>query len=395
MTSSESTLEMAESEAKPRLKLKRMAPLMVIALLGGAYAASRVWASRRPYEWSGTVEARTISVGSRAGGRIKEILAKEGDHVEAGQVLLELEPGDLLAEKLGAEGQLAQAEANLDKLKRGSRPEEIEEARARAETARAALEESHAGARREQIAGAEARLAAQEVTLEKAKLDATRFQQLLARGAASQAESDNADTQLRSSRATRDALKQTLDELKNGSRKEEIQQAEARAREARANAKLVEAGARVEDIKAAQGQADAAKGKLDQIMVMIDELKVRAPRAARVESLDLRPGDIIAPNATASVLLEDDQLYVRIYVPETQLGSIHVGQEVPISVDSFPDRTFRGKVEHINAVGEYSPRNLQTADERADQVFATRVGLIEGKAELRAGMAAFIQVPKQ
>jgi multidrug resistance efflux pump len=367
---------------------------LVLALFGGAYAASRAWVARRPYEWSGTVEARTISVGSRAGGRIKDILVKEGDHLTAGQILMELEPGDLMAEKLGAEGQLAQAEANLDKLKRGSRPEEIEEARARAETARAALEESHAGARHEQVAGAEARLAAQEVGLEKAKLDATRFQQLLARGAASQAEADNADTQLRSALATRDALKQTLEELKNGSRKEEIQQAEARAREARASAKLVEAGARVEDIKAAQGQVDAAKGRLDQIMVMIDELKILAPRPARVESLDLRPGDILGPNATAAVLLEDDQLYVRIYVPETQLGAIRVGLEVPITVDSFPDRTFRGKVEHINAVGEYSPRNLQTADERADQVFATRVGLFEGKDELRAGMAAFIQVPK-
>jgi HlyD family secretion protein len=71
-----------------------------------------------------------------------------------------------------------------------------------------------------------------------------------------------------------------------------------------------------------------------------------------------------------------------------------VGQEVPITVDSFPGRKFTGVVEHINSVGEYSPRNLQTADERADQVFATRIGLREGRDEMRAGMAAFITVPK-
>ena len=65
-----------------------------------------------------------------------------------------------------------------------------------------------------------------------------------------------------------------------------------------------------------------------------------------------------------------------------------------LAVDSFPGRSFVGIVEHINSVGEYSPRNLQTADERADQVFATRISLREGKDELRAGMAAFIQVPK-
>jgi multidrug resistance efflux pump len=108
----------------------------------------------------------------------------------------------------------------------------------------------------------------------------------------------------------------------------------------------------------------------------------------------LRPGDILAPSATAATLIEDGQLYVRIYVPETQLGRIHVGDEVPISVDSFPGRAFKGQVEHINTIGEYSPRNLQTADERADQVFAARVGLREGAGELRAGMAAFITVPK-
>jgi multidrug resistance efflux pump len=127
---------------------------------------------------------------------------------------------------------------------------------------------------------------------------------------------------------------------------------------------------------------------------MIGELTIKSPAAARVESLDLRPGDILAPNAPAAALLEDGQLFVRIYVPETQIGHVHLGDTVPISVDSFSGRTFQGRVEHINARGEYSPRNLQTADQRADQVFAVRIGLVEGKGELRAGMAAAIQVAR-
>ena len=154
------------------------------------------------------------------------------------------------------------------------------------------------------------------------------------------------------------------------------------------------AGSRVEDIKAAEGAVEVARGKLDAIATMIDELVIKAPRDCRVESLDLRPGDILQPNAPAATLLEDDQLYVRIYVPETRIGHLSVGQEVPISVDSFPGKKFRGVVEHINSVGEYSPRNLQTADERADQVFATRIGIKDGREKLRAGMAAFITVPK-
>jgi HlyD family secretion protein len=235
---------------------------------------------------------------------------------------------------------------------------------------------------------------AAQVAADKAKLDAGRAHKLFDTASISQAQLDDADTALRGALAQRDAAAQALDELKNGSRREDIAQAQARALEARASAKLVESGARVEDIAAAQAQVEAAQGRLDQIDVLLAELVVRAPRPARIESLDLRPGDILAPNATAASLVEDDQLYVRIYVPETQLGFVKPGQEVPIQVDSFPSRSFHGVVEHINSVGEYSPRNLQTADERANQVFATRVGIKDGAGDLRAGMAAFIHVTK-
>ncbi|HEX8950906.1 MAG TPA: HlyD family efflux transporter periplasmic adaptor subunit [Polyangia bacterium] len=372
----------------------RFIPLAAIAVLALGYAGYRLWQAHQPYEWSGTVEARTIAVGSRAGGRIKSVLVREGDHLKAGQALLELEPADLPAQRLQAAGALEQVQATLEKLVKGARPEEIQQARARAETATAALEQTRTGARREQILGARARLAAQEAAAQKAELDAQRFRQLFARGAAARAELDNAETARQAAVAQRDALKQALDELEHGSRVEELQQASGRAAEARANEKLVLAGSRVEDIKAARGAVDAARGKLDAIDTMLGELVIRAPRDCRVEALDLRPGDILAPNAPAATLLEDDQLYVRIYVPETRIGHLSVGQQVPITVDSFPGKKFHGVVEHINSVGEYSPRNLQTADERADQVFATRIGIQDGREQLRAGMAAFITVPK-
>src|SRR5262244_3440293 len=97
---------------------KRMIPLGIIALLALGYGGYRLYLAHRPYEWSGTVEARTISVGSRAGGRIKSVLVREGDHVKAGQPLLELEPADLPAQKLQAAGALAQAQATLEKLEK-------------------------------------------------------------------------------------------------------------------------------------------------------------------------------------------------------------------------------------------------------------------------------------
>jgi multidrug resistance efflux pump len=380
-------------EKKPK---KRRPPLVLLLLLAGvlAYGGYRFYLSRKPYEWSGTVEAHTISVGSRAGGRIAKVLVREGDRVAAGQALLELEPGDWSAQLLQAKAQQMSAEAQLDKLKKGARPEELEQARARSLTAQAALQQAMAGARPEQVQAAEARLAAQEVAVQKAMLDATREHQLAGVGASTRAELENSDMAVRAAVAQRDALKNQLDELKNGSRREEVAQARARQLEQTASMKLVIAGTRDEDVRVAEAAVEAARGRVQQVQAMVDELVIRAPLPARIEALDLRPGDILAPNAPAAVLLEEKELYVRIYVPETLLGRLRVGQAVPISVDSFPGRDFRGVVKHINDVGEYSPRNLQTADERADQVFATRVELQEGFGELRAGMAAFIKVPK-
>jgi multidrug resistance efflux pump len=382
-----------QAPARKSALARRLPLLVVIVLLLAAYAGWSAWTSRRPYEWSGTVEARNISVGSRVGGRVKAVLAKEGQHVEAGQALLELEASDLPAQRLMAQAQLAEAKAALDKLRNGSRPEEIQQAKARAQTAAAAFEEARVGARSEQVAAATSRLLAAQVSADKARTDEDRARKLFDAQAISRAELDDAEAALRGALAQRDAAAQELDELKNGSRREDIAQAQARALEARASANLVVAGSRVEDLEAAQASVDGAQGRLDQVDVLIAELVVRAPRPARVESLDLRPGDILAPNATAASLVEEDQLYVRIYVPETQLGFVHPGQQVPVSVDSFPGRTFPGVIEHVNQVGEYSPRNLQTADERANQVFATRVGIQQG-TDLRAGMAAFIRIPR-
>ena len=325
--------------------IRRILIVLVLALALGGYLWNRHRIATAPYEWSGTVEARTIEVGSRVGGRVQKVLVREGDDVKAGQTLLVLEPGDLPAQRLQAEGQLTQAQAALDRVSSRTQPT----------------------ARRAEIAAAQARLQSEEVQLEKARNDQERFKKLLEAGAATRVDFDNADIAFRNAQAQQGAQRATLDQLLSGT---------------------------PQDTKLAQGQVDTARGKLDQIDVSISELEIKSLVDARVESLDLRPGDILGPDAVAAKLLEPDQLFVRIYVPETQLGVVHAGDSVPVLVDTWPGTTFQGKVEFIASQGEYSPRNLQTADERADQVFATRVRLEQGRDKLRAGMAVFVRVPR-
>ncbi|WP_158501524.1 HlyD family secretion protein [Vitiosangium sp. GDMCC 1.1324] len=353
---------------KVRAQPRRLIPLAVVVLALIAWAGYRAWAARQPYTWAGTVEARDIAVGSRVGGRVKEVLVQEGERVEAGQPIVQLEAGDLNAQRLQAEGQLLQAQAALDKMMGHTRPQDMGKTRAQGGPARVEPRPPLTGSLAEQVARARAELTAAQVALDKAELDARRARSLFQQQVNTRADLDTAEASLRQARATRDARHAQLQELQQGT-----------------NA----------DIRAQQGAVEAARGRLEAIDVALNELTIRAPLAARVESLDLRPGDLLQPNATAATLVEDDQLYVRIYVPETHLGKLRPGSEVPVRVDSFPGRTFTGVVENIASEGEYTPRNLQTPDERAWQVFATRVGLREeGQQQLRSGMAAYVTVPK-
>src|SRR3954467_2430901 len=116
-TTSTST-SMSDEKPKPRSKSRRNL-LLLGAVLALSYGGYRVYLERRPYEWSGTVEARTISVGSRVGGRVKEVLVREGEPVQPGQALVTFEPGDYPAQLMQANAQLAQWQANLEKLKQG------------------------------------------------------------------------------------------------------------------------------------------------------------------------------------------------------------------------------------------------------------------------------------
>jgi HlyD family secretion protein len=324
---------------------RRIVPLLIVVVALAAYVGYRVRRAPVPLEWSGTVEAHTIEVGSRVGGRVLDVAVREGDTVQAGQALVTLEKGDLPAQRAIAAGQLEQAQGMLEKVASRTLPT----------------------ARRAEIAEAQARLEAEQAQQEKAKLDDSRMRQLLSGGAVTRVDAENATLALKSTNAQVSALRAQLDSLLHGT---------------------------PEDVRSGRGLVEAAQGRVQQIDVMLDELVIRAPRASRVESLDLRPGDILSPNAPAAKLLEPAELYVRIYVPETEIGRVHPGLEVPIFVDSFPGKAYRGRVESVASQGEFTPRNLQTADERADQVFAARVRIEEGADVLRAGMAATVRVPR-
>lgn len=327
---------------------------------------------------SGTVEARNIRVGSKVGGRILQVLVREGDRVQTGQTLITFDDKELQAS-------LEQARANAQKAKRGFRTEEIQEAQAAATQAKADYEMHLKGYRKEDIDAAQADVDRATADEARAKLDFQRYQTLADKDLVSKQQRDTTEANWKMSLAAKENAQHKLDELQRGFRTEEIAMSEARYRQAQATLEKFQRGNRREDV-------DAAQSALAYEEARYRERQVLAPTAATVEVLDVRPGDLIAPNTPVATLLESDQIYVRIYVPETELNKVAVGQKALIRVDPFQKQTFDGVVEQINQQAEFLPRNVQTREERVHQMFGVKVRIDDPSRRVLPGMAADVKL---
>ena len=152
-----------------------------------------------------------------------------------------------------------------------------------------------------------------------------------------------------------------------------------------------ERGSRPEDIAAARAALEREQGQLAYLARQKQESVVVAPADGVLESIDLRPGDLVSANQPVARMLEPSQIWVRVYVPEPSLGRVHVGQRAAVRVDTFPGREFPGRVVEIRTQAEYTPRNVQTLDQRMDQVFGVKVA-IDPTPLLKPGMAAIVRI---
>jgi len=358
--------------------------LLVIGISAAGLAGLALYASvlgrGEALEGSGTVEARNIRVGSKVGGRVLEVRVREGDRVEPGQVLVTFDDQELRAA-------LDQARANFEKTQRGSRPEEIAEARATAEQARAEYELRRNGNRQEDIAAAKAEVERTLADAVHAEQNYKRVASLANQEIFSKQQRDDAEAAWKIAVAAQRNAEEKLAELEHGYRSEEIASAQARYRQTEATRIKLERGNRREDI-------DYAKAQLLEAEARYREREVVAPSAATTEVLDVRPGDLIAPNTPIATLLERNQLYVRIYIPETKIGKVRVGQQAEVRVDSFPKEVFQAEVEQINQKAEFLPRNVETKEERVHQVFGIKLRIDDPTGRIRAGMAADVKLKR-
>ena len=308
--------------AKPRNQLTRVvAAVVIVAAVVLTLLYMRARREPKQLTASGTLEARTVNVGSLVGGRVTRILIDEGSHVVAGQVLMLLETETIDHQIAAQRAAIASAQAQLAKALAGPRPEEI----------------------------AKAQALATNDEVERRRMDKLFHYGIVA--------------------------------------KEMAQEAAAKAKASAEDLRQLQRGTRKEDIEAARAEVQQQQRRLDELLKQRAETTIYSSVNGVVQSMGLRPGDLVTPNQPVAEILESSQLWVRVYVPETELGLIHVNQPVRVSVDTFPNEWFHGHIGTISSQGEYTPRNVQTRAQRAEQVFGVKV-LVDPNLKLKAGMAA-------
>jgi multidrug resistance efflux pump len=316
---------------------------------------------------------------------------------------------------------LQQVQARRDLVRAGPRKEDIEQLRAAHEQAKAQLSLVREGPRKEQIQQLRAALKQAEANLAEAETELRRVEDLESQGAVSRQQLDQARTRRDVAQAQVDAARQRLTEAETGARPQEIRQAEAlvkgaaqRLAEAEAGARpeeireveaalaqaraqvqaaraaldLALAGPRKETIAAARSRVEQARGALKTASASLEQTTIFSPANADVTLRNVEPGELVTPGLPIVRLAMLDRVWLKVYVPEQEVGLVKLGQRAEVTTDARPDERYRGRVIEIAQEPEFTPKNVQTKEERVKLVFGVKVEIENPNQELKPGMPA-------
>ena len=341
---------------------------------------------------TGTMEATEVDVSAKYAGRITALPVREGDPVTAGQILVRLDDAELRAQVRLSEAALKTSQAQLRDLLAGSRKEEIEEARAGVDRAKAQLDDLLAGSRREEIEQARQSLRSATATREMTERDFKRNDELFRKQLIAAQDVDRARQAYEVSEAQERAAKEYLDLLLAGPRPYQVEAARAQLKSAQDQLNLLLAGPRPEQVEAARAQVNQAQATLAVAQSRLQETEIKSPITGVVLHKNMEIGETANPGVSILTLVDPKDLWLRAYVPETELGRIRVGQPARIKIDTFKDRTFSGKIFEIASKAEFTPKNVQTQKERITLVFRIKIGVDNPEGILKPGLPADAEI---
>ena len=309
--------------------------------LAATLLACRAKDDGRIVHLNGRIEAPLVDLAPKVSGRVIAVLVREGDRVKAGDVLARLDLGETA---------LA-----------------VERERENVRSAEAKYEDLASGSRRPEISAAEAEVSDRRATVELARRELERQALLLEKKVGTIRDHDRAKTDLERAQAALKASEERLRLALEGSRRDQT------------------AGARFD--------ADRAKVQLRQSETVAREAEIRAPADGVILHRMAEPGLLLAAGQPGLTMAFLDRLYVRTFIPETRLGRVRTGQSARITVDAFPGKTFEARVAEISPDAEFTPKAVETKNERVNLVYAAKVDLVGGwKEPLVPGQPADVGV---
>lgn len=341
---------------------------------------------------SGNIEATDAEISFKISGQVVHRMISEGEPVSKGQIIALLEDSYLIEEMTLRKAELRAAEADLSELKAGYRQEEIAQSHALMEKAQSRLDELLAGSRPQEIAAAEARVENAAVNVSHLKIEFDRQSKLLKGSTISQREFDRAKAEYEQAISKLNEEEERLALVKEGPRREQIDQARATLNEARERYKMLKKGPRQETIELSRARVESAESALRLAEIRCNYATITAPFSGIVISENVEPGEYVSPGTPVVTLGDLENVWLRAYINETDLGRVKLGQEVHVSTDTYPEKIYEGQISFISPEAEFTPKNVQTEKERVKLVYRIKIEIPNPDMELKPGMPADAEI---
>lgn len=348
---------------------------------------------------SGVVEASQYNVSAQTQGTIAKVLLEEGAQVREGDVIALLDSSMQEAALWQAPAQVKARQARLDEVNAGSRSEQIAAAEAAVDAAQAKYDDLKKGATSNQIRQAQAaeRLAASNEESARAAWEYAlkKYDEAVAlynEGRLTQSALDDVKLKHDTAKGSFDAAVHQhesaaaqLAQVKRGVTAEAKKAAAAAVDQAQAQLDLVANGATSFTVAAAEADLEAAQAQVKQAEITVSRCTVKAPVAGVFTTVGIRAGDIVTAGANVATIIDLSDLWARVYIPQAQLQRVSLDQTIALKCPAYPDKIFSGKVVFIASEAEFTPKNVQTDEDKANTVFRLKIA-VDGGGLLKPGM---------
>jgi len=346
---------------------------------------------------SGNLELTDVDLSFKIAGKLVELNVREGDWVKKGDVIARLDSAQLMqqlardqASVVNAQSQYQQLQTSIE-YQRATLESDVAARRAELNQAQAKLDELLAGSRQQEIQQAQAAVNDAIAWNEAARLDWERAQTLYKNEDISKSQYDQAQAKYESTQAQLRQAQERLALVKEGPRKEEIEGARAAVARGQAAVKQSEA-ARLElrrkeqELEARRADIDRARAQVGITKTQIDDTVIAAPLDGVIQVKSAEVGEVLAAGTTVVSLGDLDHPWLRAYINETDLGRVKLNQEARLRTDSFPNKFYMGRISFISPEAEFTPKQIQTKEERVKLVYRIKIDVDNKEHELKNNM---------